>query len=78
MVRLIEVNHLPVKRAIRWLPAMPKLLKFFEDLIDLRRREPDDRLITKLIAVEEEGGASGEGDAFVGGPEEDVELGDRA
>ena len=55
VVRLIEVNHLPVKRAIRWLPAMPKLLKFFQDLIDLRRREPDDKLISKLIAVEEEG-----------------------
>ena len=55
VARLIEVNHRPVKRAIRWLPAMPKLLRFFEDLIDLRRREPDDRLITKLIAVEEEG-----------------------
>ena len=55
VVRLIEVNDKPVRRALRWLPAMPKLLKFFEDLIDLRRREPDDRLITKLIAVEEEG-----------------------
>jgi cytochrome P450 PksS len=55
VVRLIEVNDKPVRRAMRWLPAMPKLLKFFEDLIDLRRREPDDKLITKLIAVEEEG-----------------------
>ena len=55
VVRLIEVNDKPVRRAMRWLPAMPKLLKFFEDLIDLRRREPDDRLISKLIAVEEEG-----------------------
>jgi cytochrome P450 len=55
VVRLIEVNDKPVRRAIRWLPAMPKLLKFFEDLIDLRRREPDGKLITRLIAVEEEG-----------------------
>ena len=55
VVRLIEVNDKPVRRAIRWLPAMPKLLKFFEDLIDLRRREPDDKLISRLIAVEEEG-----------------------
>ncbi len=55
VVRLIEVNDKPVRRAVRWLPAMPKLLKFFEDLIDLRRREPDGKLIAKLIAVEEEG-----------------------
>ncbi|WP_131114503.1 cytochrome P450 family protein [Lichenihabitans psoromatis] len=55
VVRLIEVNDQPIRRAIRWLPAMPKLLKFFEDLIELRRREPDDKLITRLIAVEEEG-----------------------
>ena len=55
VVRLIEVNHQPVRRAVRWLPAMPKLLRFFENLIELRRREPDDGLITKLIAVEEEG-----------------------
>ena len=55
VVRLIEVNDKPVRRAIRWLPAMPKLLKFFENLIELRRREPDGGLITKLIAVEEEG-----------------------
>ncbi len=41
VVRLIEVNDKPVRRAIRWLPAMPKLLKFFENLIELRRREPD-------------------------------------
>ncbi len=51
VTRLIEVNDKPVRRAIRWLPAMPKLLRFFENLIDLRRREPDDRLITQLINV---------------------------
>ena len=55
VVRLIEVNDKPVRRAIRWLPAMPKLMKFFEDLIDLRRREPDGRLIAKLIQVEDNG-----------------------
>ncbi len=55
VVRLIEVNDKPVRRAVRWLPAMPKLLRFFEDLIELKRREPDDKLITRLIAVEEEG-----------------------
>lgn len=55
VVRLIEVNDKPVRRAVRWLPAMPKLLRFFENLIELRRREPDDGIITKLIAVEEEG-----------------------
>lgn len=55
VVRLIEVNDQPVKRAIRWLPAMPKLLRFFDDLIALRRREPDDRMITRLIAAEEAG-----------------------
>ncbi len=55
VVRLIEVNDKPVRRAMRWLPAMPKLLRFFEDLIELKRREPDDKLITRLIAVEEEG-----------------------
>ncbi len=55
VVRLIEVNDKPVRRAVRWLPAMPKLLKFFEDLIDLKRREPDDRLIARLIEVEDNG-----------------------
>ena len=55
VVRLIEVNDRPIQRAIRWLPAMPRLLRFFEDLIDLKRREPDDKLITRLITVEEEG-----------------------
>ena len=45
VVRLIEVNDKPVRRAVRWLPAMPKLLRFFEDLMELRRREPDDRMI---------------------------------
>lgn len=52
---LIEVNDQPVKRAIRWLPAMPKLLRFFEDLIDLKRNAPDDRMISRLIAVEDAG-----------------------
>ena len=55
ITRLIEVNDRPVKRAIRWLPAMPKLVGFFEKLIDLRRVEPDDRLISRLIAVEDDG-----------------------
>ena len=55
VVRLIEVNDKPVRRALRWLPAMPKLLRFFEDLLELKRREPDDKLITRLIAVEEAG-----------------------
>ena len=55
ITRLIEVNDMPVKRAIRWLPAMPKLVRFFEKLIDLKRLEPDDRLISRLIAVEDEG-----------------------
>lgn len=55
VVRLIEVNDKPVRRAIRWLPAMPKLLHFFEDLIELKRRAPDDKLITRLITVEEAG-----------------------
>jgi cytochrome P450 len=55
IVRLIEVNDQPVKRAIRWLPAMPKLVRFFEDLIDLKRREPDDRLITRLLEAEDAG-----------------------
>ncbi len=55
ITRLIEVNDMPVKRAIRWLPAMPKLVAFFERLIDLKRTEPDDRLISRLIAVRDEG-----------------------
>ena len=55
IVRLIEVNDQPIKRAIRWAPAMPRLVRFFEDLIDLKKREPDDRLITRLIAAEEAG-----------------------
>jgi cytochrome P450 PksS len=55
IVRLIEVNDQPVRRAIRWLPAMPKLVRFFEDLIDLKRREPDDKLITRLLEAEDAG-----------------------
>ena len=55
IVRLIEVNDQPVRRAIRWAPAMPKLVRFFEDLIDLKRREPDDHMISRLIAAEEAG-----------------------
>ena len=55
IVRLLEVNDQPVRRAIRWAPAMPKLVRFFEDLIALKRREPDDRLITRLIEAEDAG-----------------------
>ena len=55
ITRLIEVNDQPVKRAIRWLPAMPKLVRFFEKLIDLKRVEPDDRLISRLMAAEDPG-----------------------
>ncbi len=55
ITRLIEVNDQPVKRAIRWLPAMPKLVRFFEKLIDLKRVEPDDRLISRLMAAEDQG-----------------------
>ncbi len=55
IVRLIEVNDQPVKRAIRWAPAMPKLVRFFESLVELRRREPDGRLITRLIEAEDAG-----------------------
>ena len=55
VVRLIEVNDKPFRRAVRWLPAMPKLLRFFEDLVELRRREPDDRMISRLLQVEDQG-----------------------
>ena len=55
IVRLIEVNDQPVRRAIRWAPAMPRLVRFFDRLIDLRRREPDGRLITRLIQAEDAG-----------------------
>ena len=55
IVRLIEVNDQPIKRAIRWAPALPRLVRYFESLIDLKRREPDDRMITKLIAAEDAG-----------------------
>ena len=55
IVRLIEVNDQPVKRAIRWAPAMPKLVRFFENLVERKRREPDDRLITRLLEAEDAG-----------------------
>ena len=55
IVRLIEVNDRPVRRAMRWAPAMPKLVRFFEDLVERKRREPDDRLITRLIEAEDAG-----------------------
>ncbi len=52
IVRLIEVNDQPLRRALRWAPAMPRLVRFFERLIELKRREPDDRLITRLVQAE--------------------------
>ncbi len=55
IVRLLEVNDQPVRRAIRWAPALPKLVRFFEDLVERKRREPDDRLITRLIRAEDGG-----------------------
>ena len=55
IVRLIEVNDQPVKRAIRWAPALPRLVRYFESLIDLKRREPDDKLISRLIAARDAG-----------------------
>lgn len=55
IARLIEVNDQPLRRAIRWAPAMPRLVRFFERLIDVRRQEPDDRLVARLIAAEDGG-----------------------
>ncbi len=51
ITRLIEVNDQPVRRAIRWLPALPRFTRFFEALIDLKIREPDDRMISRLIGA---------------------------
>ena len=56
MMRLIEVTDQPIKRTIRWLPALPRLLRQFEDIIELKRREPDDKLISRLIAVGDSSG----------------------
>ena len=56
ITRLIEVNDQPVKRAIRWLPAMPKLVKFFRKAHRPQAgSESDDRLISRLIAAEDHG-----------------------
>ena len=55
IVRLLEVNDKPIQRAIRWAPAMPRLVRFFRDLIELKRREPDDLLITRLLQAEDSG-----------------------
>ena len=40
------------RRLAVWLPRMTRLVGFFEDLIAFRRRNPDDGLITALIAAE--------------------------
>jgi cytochrome P450 len=55
IMRLIEVSDQPIRRAIRWAPALPKLLRMFEDMIETRRQDPDGKLISQLIAVENNG-----------------------
>ena len=39
-----------------WLPKLLRLVGFFERLVAMRRRAPDDGLISALIAVEDDGG----------------------
>lgn len=55
IMRLIEVSDRPVQRAIRWTPALPRLLRMFEAMIEMKRRSPDIGLISQLIAVEDRG-----------------------
>lgn len=44
-----------VPRVALWLPGLIGLVRFFERLVALRRREPDDALISALIAAEQAG-----------------------
>ena len=55
IVRLMEVSDKPVRRALRWGPGLPLLSRFFDRLIALRRREPDGKLISRLIQADENG-----------------------
>ncbi len=55
IVRLMEVSDKPVRRALRWAPGLPLLSRFFDKLIALRRREPDGKLISRLIEANENG-----------------------
>lgn len=40
---------------VRAMYSMHKLMRFFDYLLDLKRREPDDRLISALVAAEQAG-----------------------
>ena len=55
IVALMEVSDKPVRRALRWGPGLPLLSRFFDKLIALRRREPDGKLISRLIEADENG-----------------------
>lgn len=55
IVRLMEVSDKPIRRALRWGPGLPLLSRFFDKLIALRRREPDGKLISRLIEANENG-----------------------
>lgn len=51
-----------VLELFRAMPASGRLFRFFEDLVERRRREPDDRLISALIRANDEGNALSDDD----------------
>ncbi|MCB0099913.1 MAG: cytochrome P450, partial [Caldilineaceae bacterium] len=53
-VQKIVVNPTPVNMALA-LPALWRLLRYFRQLADQRRRDPQDDLLTALVQAEDEG-----------------------
>lgn len=52
---LIAPPRSALRRLALWMPRLLGLVGFFERLVAMRRRAPDDGLISALIAVEDEG-----------------------
>lgn len=55
MNNLLDAPGFGLLRAFKQIGNTRRLIRFLNELIDLRRREPDDRMITALIAAEQEG-----------------------
>jgi cytochrome P450 PksS len=55
MTNMLDTPGFALMRAFRQFSTTRKLIAFLNDLINLRRREPDDGLITALIAAEQAG-----------------------
>lgn len=55
MTGMLDAPGVALFRAFRQFSTTRKLIAFLNDLINLRRREPDDGMITALIAAEQSG-----------------------